>query len=148
MSAPASGHWAAGLTSASVVWASALAPAAFFIPVYGTETTRLIARPGTAPLTDVRHGSASLIAANGTDVRLIVVIALPAALAVIAWIGLRALCTRGRISGRRVATTAIIALAALTLLTGFSIGVEMFPALALLMAGWALTPAGASQPPT
>jgi hypothetical protein len=37
-------------------------------------------------------------------------------------------------------------LAALTLLTGFSIGIEMLPVLALLMTGRSLTPIGGMQP--
>ena len=137
------GRWAFALTSASVAWALALVPAAFILPVYGTVTFR--AGPNGAHVSAVQHGSATLVAVNGASPRLLILVAIPAALAAIAWIGLHRLCTRGRMSGRRIATSAIAVLFVLTLLTGFSIGAEMLPVLALLVIGRALTPAGTPQ---
>ena len=136
------GRWAFGLTSASVIWALALVPAAFLVPVYGTAGSGPVSGPGGTSTVEAWHGSATLIAVNGASLRLLIVLALPGALAAIAWGGLHQLCTRGRITGRRVASAAAVLLTALTVLTGFSIGIEMLPALGLLIVGRALTPAG------
>ncbi|HSO98896.1 MAG TPA: hypothetical protein VLP43_08080 [Solirubrobacteraceae bacterium] len=146
MSETARRRWAFTLTSASVAWALALVPAAFLLPVYGTETTSLLAHPAGAHVIAVQHGGATLVAVNGASLALLILLALPAALAAVAWTGLHQLCTRGRMAGMRVATLAILVLAALTLLTGFSIGEEMLPVLALLVIGRRLTPTGSAQP--
>ena len=146
MSETARRRWAFTLTSASVGWALALVTAAFLLPVYGTETTELLVRPGGTHVIAVQHQSATLVAVNGASLRLLILLVLPAALAVIAWTGLHQLCTRGRISGRRVAPLAILVLAALTLLTGFSTGGEMLPVLAPLVIGRRLTPIGSARP--
>jgi hypothetical protein len=135
------GRWAFGLTSASVLWGLALVPAAFLVPVYSTAGSTPATGRGVARTVEAWHGGATLVAVNGASLRLLIVLALPAALAAVAWAGLHQLCTRGRITGRRVATAAILLLTALTVLTGFSIGIDMLPALALLIVGRALTPA-------
>jgi hypothetical protein len=142
------GRWAFALTSASVLWALALVPAAFLVPVYATGSSSLVIRPGGAHVIETQQGSATLVAVNGASLELLILVALPAVLAAIAWIGLHQLCRRGRMSGRRVATLTIVVLAALTVVTGFSIGAEMLPALVLLVVGRALTPASLSCAPS
>jgi hypothetical protein len=123
------GRWAFALASAAVIWAISLVPIAFLVPVYGTSASG----DGT---------SGTLIAVNGLSPRLLVVIALPAVFALLGWIGLRRLCTRGASRGGFLATLAIVLLGALTLLTGFSVGFAMLPVLVLLLVARRLTPTG------
>jgi hypothetical protein len=136
MTGASRGRWAFALTLAASIWALGLIPAAFVVPVYGTQSSS----SGLSPT--VTHGGATLVAVNGAGAPLIVLIALPAAFAILAGFGLHRVCAVGSRAGRRLAIAAIGVLAALTLLTGFSIGVAMVPALLLLVVAVRLTPSG------
>jgi hypothetical protein len=127
------GRWAFTLASAAVLCGFALVPAAFLVPVYGT-----------AGSSGADSSGATLIAVNGLKPSLMIVVVLPAVLAVIAWVALHRVCASGAARGRSVATLAIVSLAALTVLTGFSVGVEVLPVLVLLAIARRLTPSGAS----
>jgi hypothetical protein len=140
------GKWAFGLTVGAFVWAVAIIPAAFLLPVYGSETIS-DAFPSGAAAT-AQHGSATLIGVNGASARLLIVLALPAVLAGVVWFSLHRECAGRRAPGRRTATGALVLLAALTLLTGFSIGSEMLPALLLLVIARSLTPTGGKHTPS
>jgi hypothetical protein len=141
------GRWAFGLTAAAFLWALALIPAAFLVPVYGTETVGNAVPSSVPPVPTPSASSATLIGVNGISVRLLVVLALPSAFALIAWGGLHRACAKGSVRGRRVAGTAIALLGVLTVLTGFSIGEALVPALLLLVAARKLTPLSAMANP-
>ena len=135
------GRWAFGLTAGAFAWALAMIPAAFLLPVYGTEAvTNAVSSSSGTTVSVAQHGSATLVAVNGASAQLLIVVALPAVLAMVAWFGLHRVCARGSAPGRRVAAAAICVLAALTFLTGFSIGSEMLPVLVLLVVARSLTP--------
>ena len=141
------GRWAFALTAGAFLWALAIIPAAFLLPVYGTDTVTNSFSPGSGTTVAVaQHSSATLIATNGASVRLLVLLALPAVLAVVVWFGLHRVCASGSVTGRRVAAAAIGVLALLTLLTGFSIGGEILPVLVLLVVARSLTPSAGLQP--
>jgi hypothetical protein len=70
----------------------------------------------------------------------LIVLALPAVLAGVVWFALHRTCARGSATARRVAAAALGLLAALTLLTGFSIGGEILPVFVLLLIARSLTP--------
>jgi hypothetical protein len=86
----------------------------------------------------VYSDGATLAETNGDWVLMLV--AAPALVAAVAWIGLHAACSRSSRVGRRVAWAAISLLALTTLLGILSIGMLLAPVTALLVAGAALTP--------
>ena len=85
----------------------------------------------------------TLVAENGPGV--LVPVSLPVVLALIAFAGLWARCTRGSVFGERVAIGVLTILALFTLVSGFSIGFLVLPTTALVAASVALTPDGASS---
>jgi hypothetical protein len=113
------GRWALALTVAAVAWGVALVIAAFVAPAYNDGST--------------------LVAQNGPWVALPV--AVPAALAAVAWAGLRHKCSRPGRAGSRAAWTAIALLGAFTLVGAASIGLFVLPATAMLAVAATLTPA-------
>jgi hypothetical protein len=89
-------------------------------------------------LAPVYSDGATLAETNGQWVLLLV--AAPAIIAGITWIGLHAACSRGSRVGRAVAWLAVSVLAITTVLGMFSIGMFLAPVTALLIAGAAATP--------
>jgi hypothetical protein len=117
---PASrGRWAFALTVAAVAWVVALVIAAFVAPAYNDGST--------------------LVAVNGLWVALPV--AVPAALAAVAWAGLHRKCSQTGRAGDRAAWAAIALLGAFALLAAASIGLFIAPAAAMLVVAATLTPA-------
>jgi hypothetical protein len=125
------GGWAFALASTAVLCGLALIPVAFLVPVYGEAGS-----PSDA-------GRGTLIGVNGLRPSPLIVIVLPGVLAALGWFGLHRVCADGARVGRSLATLAIVLLAVLTVLTGFSIGIEMLPVLVLLLIARRLTPDGA-----
>jgi hypothetical protein len=105
----------------AVAAGAALVVAAFAVPMYS-------------------DGS-SLVDENGTGV--LIPVSLPAVLALIAFAGLWARCTRGSVAGERTAITVLTILALFTVVSGFSIGFLVLPITALVAVSVALTPDGA-----
>jgi hypothetical protein len=97
-----------------------LVAAAFWLPVYNDGGT--------------------LVAVNGTGVLLPV--SLPLALAVIAFVGLWARCTRGSVLGDRFAVAVLSILGVFTLLGAMTIGIFVLPLTLLVATSVALTPKG------
>ena len=128
MNAGKSGRWAFGLTVAGFGWGLASILGAFLVPVYSGE----IVRNGLTEST-----SGTLVGENGIWV--IGLVALPAALALIAWFGLRRKCSIGSRSGSFTAWTAITVLVAFALVSALSIGAVVFPAALLLIVAASLT---------
>jgi hypothetical protein len=113
-----SGRWAFALTAAAVAWCAMLVVAAFLVPVY--------------------NDGATLADDNGAAVALPV--AIPAALALLTWLGLRHRCTRASRAGTLLAWISIALLAAFGLVGAASIGLFVLPAAVLLAAAASLTP--------
>lgn len=124
--------WAFALTVIAFFWGLALVAAALLLPAY---------QGSTASSTGVTsQTSATLVAVNGP--RVLVIVALPAVLALIAWWGLHRRCARGDRSGAVMAWAAIAVLAFLSLLAAASIGLFLLPTAVLLIAAARLTPTG------
>ena len=130
------GRWAFGLTTLAVLCGLAVLPLALLLPVYDGSS----ASSSSGAVTVVTHSSATLVAENGAPATLLMLLAIPGILAGLAWLGMHRTCRRGGDWGRRVAGTAIVLLGLLTFVTGFTIGPELLPCLALLIVGMALTP--------
>ena len=77
--------------------------------------------------------------------RILWLAAFPVVVAVVAWFGLHAACSRGSVAGRVVAAVAVGLLALLTLAGMASIGLVLFPAAALLVTAVVLTPTGPAR---
>lgn len=126
------GAWAFGLTLAAFSWGVALVPAALLLPAYqGSESS-------SSGVTT--HTSATLVGVNGPWV--LGIVALPAMLALVAWLGLRRRCEHGGAHGSALAWSAIAALLALSLLAAASVGPFLLPAALLLIVAARLTPVG------
>ncbi len=125
-----SGRLAFGATLAATVWGVALVVAALVAPVYS-----VMGSSGA-------HTTATLVEANGEGVLLIS--AVPLAIAVVVWLALHRFCTTGRRGARNVAWALVILLAGFCLLA--SVGLFALPAAALLAAAARLTPSGTSGP--
>jgi uncharacterized membrane protein len=126
------GRVAFGLTTLACAWLVCLVPAAAIVPVYSGETSTSAG--------EVSRSSATLLAENGSWV--LWLMAVPALLGLIAWIGLHRKCS-GR--GRRDATLAwfpISVLLAFSIIGGFSVGIFVLPAAVALVVAGALTPDG------
>jgi hypothetical protein len=115
----------------------ALVAAAFVVPAYSGETCRSL--PGS----DQTCGPApsqTLFAVNGWwVVELLAAVALVTALAFYA---LHVVCAKGSDAAAGVATVCIVALLLFSFVTGFSIGLFVFPAAVLLAASAWLIPEG------
>jgi len=103
----------------ALLWSIALLVAALVVPAYGSTT---------------------LVGENGTGVLL--VIAIPAALTLAAWLALWHKCSRGGRAGGYLAWTCVALLGGFCLLGALSIGVFVVPAVIFLARAAALTPAG------
>jgi hypothetical protein len=123
-------RWAIGLASGSVLWGLALVAGAFVVPVYSGETA---SSSGV-----IAHSSATLVAVNGLWIAGLV--AVPAVLAVCAWLGLQRACAHGSRAGRVLAWACVALLAVFAVLGAASIGMFVLPAVLLLAAGARLTP--------
>lgn len=135
------GRWAFALSVLALSWAVALIPAAFLVPVYaGAGETVYSPAQGAAITTSQTLPSSTLIAENGASVRLLAVLALPAALAALAWFGLHRKCTRTGVAGARIAAFALGLLSAFAVVTGLSIGGFVLPVVVLLAIAAILTP--------
>jgi hypothetical protein len=126
------GRWAFALTVIAFAWGLALVPAALLLPVYQGATS------SSSGVTT--HTSATLVAVNGPWV--LAIVALPAALALVAWFGLHRRCASASTHGGPLAWMAIAALALLSLPAALSVGPSMLPTVLLLAAAARLTPAG------
>lgn len=126
---------AANLTTAGVVYACALIPAAFFAPVYQGEIS---SSDGS-----VTHTTATLVGVNGSWV--VALACVPLVLALVAWVGLSLRCRRGSRFGGVLGWTVSTLLLVFALVGLASIGLFVLPVALLLLAGAALTPAPASS---
>jgi hypothetical protein len=118
--------WAA--TSAAIALSVLLLVAAVVLPVYEAfpESDRT-----------------TLVEVNGAGVLLPV--AVPLLLSVIAWLGLRRKCATGSRRGERYAFWALVLLFAFAIISGFSIGVAVSPIAVLVAIGFTLAPRGPRQ---
>ena len=132
MPASGRGRWAFALTVTAFTWGLALVPAALLLPAYQGSTS---SSSGVTALT-----SATLVAENGPWV--LGLMALPAGLALIAWLGLHRRCASAGKHGGALAWTAIALLALLSVLAAASVGPFLLPAALLLGTAARLTPAG------
>jgi hypothetical protein len=118
----ARGRIAFASSSLAVCAALALVVSAFTVRMYGG-----------APA-----GGGTLVAVNGAGV--LVPVCVPLVLALLAFAGLHARCTRGSVAGGRAAVVVLALLTGFTLLGAASIGVLVLPIPALVGAAVALTP--------
>ena len=88
------------------------------------------------------YGSGQTLAEVEGD-RVLLLAALPAAVALAVWAGLYAACKLGSRAGHYAATAAACLLLLASVLSMFSIGIFLLPAAALLCCAAALTPRGA-----
>jgi hypothetical protein len=107
----------------AVVLGAALIGGAFWLPLYNDGGT--------------------LVQVNGSGVLLPV--SLPFVLAVIAFAGLWARCTRGSVAGDRVAIGVVSLLGIFTLLGAMTIGMFVLPVTLLLTTAVAATPRGSTR---
>jgi hypothetical protein len=123
------GWLAFGLAASAVGWALALVAASFVAPAYqGSEC-------GSGGCTST---SSTLFAVNGWwVVELLGGVVLVTALGF--W-ALHRLCATESQGAAKVATACIVVLAAFAFVTGFSIGLFVFPVTMLLTASWLLVP--------
>lgn len=118
MTVPRRALWALGLSLFAVAWGIALVGAAFVVPAYDDGST--LAEENTAWVA--------------------IPVAVPAALAALAYLGLRLRCTHGSTRGTISAWLAISLLFGFAVIAILSIGaLALIPALALAVAA-ALTP--------
>jgi hypothetical protein len=132
------GWLAFGLAASAVGWALALVAASFAAPAYqGAECGR-----GDG----CTSSSATLFAVNGWwVVELLCGVVL---VAVLAFWALHRRCATESRTAANVATSCIVVLAAFSWLTGFSIGLFVFPVAVLLTASALLVPASGRAGPT
>jgi hypothetical protein len=107
----------------SVVLAGVLVSAAFWAPMYNDGST--------------------LVDVNGTEV--LIPVAVPLAITLIAFAGLWAKCSRGSNAGYVAAIVVMSLLGIFTLLAVLSIGIFVLPITALVATAVATTPDGRSQ---
>jgi hypothetical protein len=88
----------------------------------------------------VTHQSATLVGENGA--RVLVIVALPAVLASIAWLGLHRRCAHASPHGTALAWAAIGSLLLLSVVASLSVGYFFLPAGLLLVAAARVTPTG------
>ena len=141
MEGKARGWLAFGLGGAAVLWSLGLVLAAFVVPAYSGESCQSSPTGSTVcgPLP-----STTLYAENGWwVVKLLLAVALVTALAF--W-ALHVYCVTGREAVMRAATVLICALGLFAFVSGFSIGLFVFPAVLLLIASAALTRPAAARP--
>ena len=125
-----------GLGGGAVLWSLGLVLAAFVVPAYSGEGCRSGADGST--VCGALH-SDTLYAVNGWwVVELLLAVALVTALAF--W-ALHVYCVKGSPKVIRAARICVGALALFAFVTGFSIGLFVFPAVVLLVVSAALTPA-------
>lgn len=109
-------------SSLAVASGAALVAAAFTVQMYSSSPPR----------------DGTLVAVNGLGV--LVPLAVPLVLALVAFAGLHARCSRGSERGFTAAVVVLSLLAGFTLLTGFSIGLLVLPVTALVAVAVVLTP--------
>ena len=132
MQAHGRGWLAYGLGAGAVAWALLLIVAAFFYPAYsGLEC----GTTGTCMRT-----SSTLFAKNGWWV--VELLAAVALVTVLAFYALHVVCAKGSNTAAGVATGCIVALLLFSFVTGFSIGLFVFPVAVLLAASAWLIPEG------
>jgi hypothetical protein len=120
----------------------ALVVAAFTVPSYSGESCQVT--PGAAPTCNSSL-SQTLFAVNGWwVVELLIGVTLLAALAL--W-ALHLRCSKRGTGASTAATCCIVALAAFSVVTGFSIGLFVLPVVILLAASAALTPPAPTSAP-
>jgi hypothetical protein len=126
------GRAAFGITVLACAWLVFLVPAAAIVPTYSEQTSY-----GGG---FISHSSTTLVGANGSWV--LVPMAIPALLGLIAWLGMHRKCS-GRGSGsERLVWLPIAVMCALSLVSGFSVGPYFLPAALALGLAAALTPRG------
>ena len=124
------GRAAFGLTVLACGWLAFLVVAALVVPVYSGETSaggREFATP-----------SSTLVGENGSWV--LVGMAIPVLLGLITWFGLHRKCSRVTESDEMLVWLPIGILFAFSILTGFSVGMAIFPAALVLTFAAAITP--------
>jgi hypothetical protein len=126
------GRVAFGLTTLACAWLMLLVPAAALLPT-GTEETSTSA--GLA-----ERSSTTLVETNGSWV--LFLIAVPAVLGLIAWIGLHRKCSGRGSRDAKLAWLPIGLLLAFSVVGGFSVGLFILPAALVLTLAGALTPDG------
>ena len=123
------GRIAFGASALAVVFGAVLFSAAFWAPLYSE------ARSGIAGTTQ-----ATLVDVNGY--RVLIPVAIPLVLALIAFVGLWARCTRGSNVGNIAAIVVLTILGCFTLLGAMTIGIFVLPITALVATAVAITPDG------
>lgn len=105
--------------------------AAFLVPAYSGQTS--------SSTGDVAKTSSTLVGQNGLWV--IAPVAVPVVLALLVWFGLHRKCSRGSRLGAYLAWGSVGVLAVFGVVAAASIGLFVLPAVVLLAAAAALTPA-------
>ena len=135
MHARARGRLAFGFGAGAVVWSLGLVLAAMVVPAYSGESCELRA---DGALMCSSTTSQTLVGANGWFVvELLLAVVLVAA--VVIWL-LHVRCSTGSERALTAAVCCMFALAVFAYLTGFSIGLFVFPVVLLLIASAVLTP--------
>jgi hypothetical protein len=112
------GRIAFATSSLAVALSAVFVSAAFWAPMYNDGST--------------------LVDDNGA--RVLVPVAVPLVLSLVAFVGLWLKCARGSVAGGRVAIAVLAILAFFTILTGFSIGIFVLPLTALVAVAVVATP--------
>lgn len=123
------------MTVAAFAWGVALLVAAFLVPVY---TSTSDSGPTGA---NALAASSTLVGVNGLGV--LVPVAIPALLAGVIGFALHRKCSRGSRASGRLAWALTWLLVAVSVLTGFTIGIFVLPLAGLLVGAACLTPSGA-----
>ena len=134
------GRWAFALTLAGFAWALALVAAAFVVPVYSGESVsaQSTGTSGGTTVETTHRFVSTLVHENG--LRVLIPLAIPVALAALVWFALHRRCSRGSRWGGPVAWIVVAVLALFSLVTGFTIGLFVFPVAVLLGTSAAVTP--------
>jgi len=114
------------------MWSLALVAAAFVAPLYNGQ---MISSTG-----GVTHTTSTLFEQNG--MRVVVVLAAPLVITLLAWLGLHERCARGSRLGTVAAWSCVAFLAAFAVVGSMTVGPFVLPVVLLLGAAARTTPVG------
>jgi hypothetical protein len=135
------GRLAFGLATAAVAWGALLIIAALVAPAYSGESCSATTNGSTS----CSRYAQTFVEVNGAHALLLV--ALPLAFALLAWLVLHAKCSRGLRGAGEAATIFGVGLLWFSVLTGFSIGYFALPMALLVFAAAGRTPYGTHRAP-
>lgn len=135
------GRLAFVLATAAVAWGALLILAAFVAPA-SSEASCSVTTSGT---TNCSRSTQTFVEGNGT--RALLLIALPLAFSVLAWLALHAKCSHGLRGAGEAASILALVILAFSLVTGFSIGFFVLPMAVLIFAAAGRTPYGTQSAP-